>query len=180
MRLVETPIPGAYVLYLVRFEDERGYFARTWCATEFLALGLNTKLSQCSISFNQERATLRGMHYQKSPYAESKVVRCTRGALYDVIVDSRPNSPAEGKYFAINLAAEDDAMLYVPEGVAHGYETLLDNTEVSYWISTAYEPSAQHGFRWDDPQIGIDWPLRPARISPRDTKLPTFGSREAP
>lgn len=179
MKFVETPIPGAYVVEFERLEDERGYFARTWCADEFLSLGLRASLAQCSISLNHKRATLRGMHYQQAPHEEAKLVRCTRGAMFDVIVDARPRSSSEGTYFGIHLDAKSSVMLYVPEGVAHGYETLADDTEVSYWISAAYEPTAQRGFRWDDSEVGIRWPIRPECVSQRDAMLPNFRSRGA-
>jgi dTDP-4-dehydrorhamnose 3,5-epimerase len=179
MNFIETAIRGAYLVRMERSEDERGFFARTWCAEQFAARGLSARLAQCSVSYNARRATLRGMHYQAAPHREAKLVRCTAGAVYDVIVDARADSPTLGRHFGVELARGADTMLYVPEGVAHGFITLLDETELSYLISTAYEPRAQRGFRWDDPALGVEWPLRPACISPRDAALPLFAARDA-
>ena len=179
MRFIETAIRGAFLVRMERIEDERGFFARTWCAQQFAARGLTAKLEQCSISYNARRGTLRGMHYQAPPYAEAKLVRCTAGAVYDVIVDARPGSPSAGAHFGVELTPRADAMLYVPEGVAHGFITLSDHAELSYLISAAYEPSAQRGFRWDDPALGIEWPLVPSCISTRDASLPLFAARQA-
>lgn len=180
MRFDPTPIPGAYVVAMEPAEDERGFFARTWCAEEFAAQGLAARLEQCSISYNERRGTLRGMHYQRAPHLEAKLVRCLRGALYDVIVDARRGSSTEGRFFSVTLDERTPAMLYVPEGVAHGFLTLAHATEVAYAISGAYRPQSQAGFRWDDPQIGIPWPFAPASISPRDERLPAFAERMGP
>jgi dTDP-4-dehydrorhamnose 3,5-epimerase len=178
MRFQETAIQGAFLVTAERIEDERGFFARTWCAEQFAANGLNPRLAQTSVSYNARRATLRGMHYQGAPCEEAKLVRCTSGAVYDVIVDARPDSPTVGAHVAAELAYGADTMLYVPEGVAHGFITLADHTELSYLISVPYEPTAQRGFRWDDPALGIDWPIRPACISTRDASLPAFAARQ--
>lgn len=180
MKFSATPIGGAFVVDMERVEDERGFFARTWCADELAAHGLDSRLAQCSVSFNRVRGTLRGMHYQTAPEREVKLVRCTRGALYDVIVDARSGSPTEGRFFALELSADMPAMLYVPEGVAHGFITLADATEVAYAISTVYRPQSQAGFRWDDPHVGIPWPLRPMCISRKDRELPGFAERRPP
>jgi dTDP-4-dehydrorhamnose 3,5-epimerase len=179
MRFIETAIRGAFLVQMERIEDERGFFARTWCAEQFAANGLAARLEQCAISYNVKRATLRGMHYQAPPYEEAKLVRCTRGAVYDVIVDARAGSPTAGAHVGVELARHADTMLYVPEGVAHGFITLSDDTELSYLISVPYEPRAQRGFRWDDPALGIEWPLAPTCISARDAALPWFASRQA-
>jgi dTDP-4-dehydrorhamnose 3,5-epimerase len=163
-----------------RLEDERGYFARTWCAGEFAAQGLSPALVQCSISYNKLRGTLRGMHYQASPSVEAKLVRCTRGAVHDVIVDARRGSRTEGKFFGLRIAQETPIMIYVPEGVAHGFITLTDEAELSYSISSGYKPDDQAGFMWDDPDVGIDWPLQPVLLSTRDAELPSFAGRRIP
>jgi dTDP-4-dehydrorhamnose 3,5-epimerase len=175
-----TPVHAAALVEMSRLQDERGYFARTWCAEEFARQGLNVGLHQCSVSCNTLRGTLRGMHYQVSPSLEAKLVRCTRGAIYDVIVDARRGSPTEAKFFGVRLSQDSQTMVYVPEGVAHGFITLTDDTEVSYWISAAYNPQDQAGFRWDDAEIGIEWPMQPVRISDRDAELPSFARRRIP
>lgn len=180
MKFRQTPIDGAMLVEMERLEDQRGYFARTWCADEFAAQGLNPALGQCSVSYNTLRGTLRGMHYQVSPSLEAKLVRCTRGAVHDVIVDARRGSRTEGRFFGLRLAQETPIMVYVPEGVAHGFITLTDNTELSYSISTAYKPEDQAGFRWDDPEVRIEWPLQPFFISSRDAELPSFAGRRIP
>lgn len=179
MKFIETAIRGAYLVRMERAGDERGFFARTWCAQEFAAHGLSARLEQCSVSYNARRGTLRGMHYQAAPHQEAKLVRCTSGAIYDVIVDARAGSATLGKHVGVELARGADTMLYVPEGVAHGFVTLVDDTEVSYLISVAYEPRALRGFRWDDPALGIRWPLAPSSISARDASLPPFAARDA-
>lgn len=148
--------------------DERGFFARAWCAEEFREHHLNPALAQCSISFNHRRGTLRGMHYQEAPHREAKLVRCTAGAIYDVIVDLRRASPTYCKWFAVELTAANRKMLYVPEGFAHGFQTLADQTEVFYQISEKYRPESSRGVRWNDPLFGIDWPIPAPILSPRD------------
>jgi len=179
MRFTETAIRGAFLVELERIEDARGFFARTWCAQEFAAHGLTAKLEQCSISYNKKRGTLRGMHYQAAPHQEAKLVRCTSGAAYDVLVDARADSPTAGLHVGVNLAQAAPTMLYVPEGVAHGYITLADDTELSYLISVPHEPRAERGFRWNDPAVRIQWPLAPLVISARDASLPPFASRQS-
>jgi dTDP-4-dehydrorhamnose 3,5-epimerase len=168
MNFVSTPLEKACVIELDTIVDERGFFARTWCAQEFRLHGLNPKVAECSISFNARRGTLRGMHYQVEPYAEAKLVRCCSGAIYDVALDLRPTSPSYGKWFAVELTAANRKMLYVPEGFAHGFQTLADDTEVFYQISESYRPECARGARWDDPQFGIEWPIRDPIISQRD------------
>jgi len=168
MKLISLPLNGACVIELEPISDERGFFARTWCAEEFERLGLNPKLVQCSISWNERRGTLRGMHYQAEPCAEAKLIRCCSGAIYDVIVDLRPASPTYGKWAAAELTSENLKMLYVPEGFAHGFQTLTDNTEVSYQISASYQPEFARGVRWNDPAFGIEWPISNPILSARD------------
>ena len=170
----ETKLKGAYVIELQPMEDERGFFARTFCQKEFEAYGLNPKLVQCNISYNKRKGTLRGMHYQVAPMAESKLVRCTRGAIYDVIIDLRPESPTYRQWFAVELTAYcspltvNHKMPYIPEGFAHGFQTVMDDTEVFYQMSEFYAPECVRGVRWDDPAFGIAWPLSDQIMSERD------------
>ena len=168
MKFSETPLPGAFVIDIEPMQDERGFFARSWCKNEFQDHGLNPNLVQCNISFNQKKGTLRGMHYQAAPHEEAKLVRCTRGAIYDVIVDLRVDSPAYRKCYACELTAENRRSLYIPEGFAHGFQTLQDNTEVFYQMSEFYYPESARGFRWDDPSFGLEWPEAERIISPKD------------
>ena len=173
MIFTPTPAAGAVVIEPERLEDERGFFARSFCTREFEAHGLNPRVAQCNISFNRKRGTLRGLHFQRPPHAEARLVRCTSGALYDVIVDLRPSSPAFRRYFGVELSARNRAMLYVPEGCAHGFQTLEDDTEVLYQMSHHYVPEAARGVRWNDPVVGIKWPAAEARIiSERDRAWP--------
>lgn len=174
MIFTETPLKGAYVIDPERLADERGFFARTWCRREFEAHGLDPGLAQCNISFNHARGTLRGMHYQAAPHAEAKLVRCTTGAIYDVIVDLRRESSTFCGWFAAELSADNRKMLYIPEGFAHGFLTLTDNTEIFYQISEYYIPESARGVRWDDPAFAISWPVRPEVMSPRDSSYPDF------
>ena len=168
-------LPGAFVVEPERREDERGFFARTWCLDEFAAHGLNTRVVQCNISFNALKGTLRGMHYQVAPYAEAKLVRCTMGAIYDVLVDLRPESPAYRRWEAVELSAQTRRMVYVPEGIAHGFQTLEDNCEVAYQMSEFFHPECAQGVRWDDPAFGIAWPATERRtISERDRQYRDF------
>ena len=169
MQFIETKIKGAFLVEPERLEDERGFFARIWSRDEFQDRGLNPSLVQSSISFNKKKGTLRGMHYQAPPHAEAKLVRCTLGALYDVILDLRPDSPSFQQWFSVELSAENRRELYVPEGVAHGFQTLADNTEVSYHISEFHHPESARGVRWNDPAFGIRWPLPVTVISPKDS-----------
>jgi len=175
--VIFTPlrIPGAYVIDLERREDERGFFARSWCREEFEAHGLNPTVVQCNVSFNRRKGTLRGLHYQALPFAEAKSVRCTRGAVFDVIVDIRPDSPTYLRWEAVVLTGENRRMVYVPEGCAHGFQTLEDDSEVFYLMSQAYKPEYARGIRWDDPAIRIEWPPAAERIiSKRDRSYPDF------
>jgi dTDP-4-dehydrorhamnose 3,5-epimerase len=170
----ETQLKGAFVLEPEKLEDERGFFARSWCQREFEAHGLNPRLAQCSISFSKQKGTLRGMHYQTVPCEEAKLVRCTAGSIYDAIIDLRPTSPTFKQYFGLVLTARNHTMLYVPEGFAHGFLTLEDNSEVFYQISEFYSPEHARGVRWDDPAFGIEWPLDPSVMSDRDRDCPSF------
>jgi dTDP-4-dehydrorhamnose 3,5-epimerase len=174
MIFTETIISGAYRIAVERLKDERGFFARSWCQTEFAAHGLNPRLVQCNISFNDQPGTLRGLHYQAAPHAEAKVVRCTLGAVYDVIVDIRPNSPTFKHWLSVELTAHNRLMLYVPEGVAHGFQTLEPDSEVLYQMSEFYHPECARGLRWNDPAFDIRWPLAIQSISPRDRQYSDF------
>jgi dTDP-4-dehydrorhamnose 3,5-epimerase len=170
----QTPLTGAYVIRAEKLEDDRGFFARVWCRHELEAHGLNPRLAQASISRNRRKATLRGMHYQAAPYEEAKVVRCTRGAIYDAIVDLRKASPTFRRWFGLELTADNYTMLYIPEGIAHGFQTLVDDTEVTYLISEFFNAQAARGLRYDDPAFGITWPLPVAVISDKDRSWPPF------
>jgi dTDP-4-dehydrorhamnose 3,5-epimerase len=175
MRFRELELPGAYLVELDRIEDERGFFARTFCREEFAEHGLETELVQANTAFNRKAGTLRGLHFQAEPHEETKLVRCTRGAVYDVIVDLRPGSATYTRWVGVELTAENDTQLYVPRGFAHGYQTLVDDTETSYLMGAAYEASAARGVRWDDPAFGIDWPETAEQtISERDRTWPDF------
>jgi dTDP-4-dehydrorhamnose 3,5-epimerase len=164
----ELSIPGAWLIEPEKQEDDRGFFARAWCRQEFEARGLTTLFVQGNISFNKKQGTLRGLHYQAPPYGEAKLVRCTQGALYDVIVDLRQDSPTRGQWLAVELSAANYRMLYIPQGVAHGFQTLMDNTEIFYQMSEFYQPDAARGLRWDDPELNISWPMPQPIISPKD------------
>jgi dTDP-4-dehydrorhamnose 3,5-epimerase len=170
----ETKLGGAFIIEPERREDDRGFFARTWCQQEFRARGLSTRLVQCNISFNRNKGTLRGMHYQAAPFEEAKLVRCTGGAIYDVIVDLRPQSGTYKQWIAVELSSENRTMLYIPEGFAHGFQTLVDHTEVFYQMSEFYAPAFARGVRWNDPAFGIQWPPDNQIISSRDQQYPGF------
>ncbi len=174
MRFIETKLQGACVIEPERQEDDRGFFARTWCQREFEVHGLNPRLAQCNISFNKKKGILRGMHYQVSPHAEVKLVRCTMGAIYDVILDLRPGSPTWKQWIAVKLTAENRWMLYIPEGFAHGFQTLEDHTEVFYQMSEFYYVECARGVRWNDPAFGIVWPAAERIISAQDLGYPDF------
>jgi len=170
----ETKLPGAFVIDLEKHADERGFFARTFCEQEFKAQGLNPDVVQCNVSFNKRKGTLRGMHFQVAPFAEAKLVRCTSGSIYDVIIDLRPSSPAFKQYFAVELSAGNRKMLYIPEAFAHGFQTLENDTEVFYQMSQNYSPEHARGVRWDDPAFGISWPEDERIIVERDRNYPDF------
>ena len=174
MIFIPTRLKGAFILEPEKQEDERGFFARIWCQREFEVHGLNPRLVQCSISFNKKKGTLRGMHFQSAPHEEAKLVRCTMGAIYDVILDLRPHSPTFKEHVAVVLSAENRKMLYMSEGLAHGFQTLEDHTEVLYQMSESYVPASARGVRWDDPAFGIQWPAADRIISERDRSYPNF------
>lgn len=174
MRFQETPLAGAFVVEPERHGDERGYFARTFCVDEFAARGLEARIVQCSTSFNRKRGTLRGLHFQTKPREEDKLVRCTRGCIFDVMVDLRPESETYKKWFGAELSAENGRALYIPRGFAHGFQTLADGTEVLYQMSEFYHPESGRGLRWDDPAFGIQWPLDEMIISDKDRSLPVL------
>ncbi len=177
MHFEPTPLEGAWLIRAEPVEDERGYFARIWCAREFKARGLDVSIVQCSVSFTRRRGTVRGMHFQKAPYGECKLVRCSRGALYDVIIDLRPASLTYKKWFAVQLSEDDHLALFVPKGFAHGFQTLVDEVEVFYQMSEFYHPECSAGVRWDDPSFAIEWPIPPTVISKKDQSWPDFEPR---
>ena len=178
MKFTPTKIAGVWLIEMERHEDERGWFARSWCAEEFAARGLNSQLAQCSVSFNKKKGTLRGMHWQAAPHAEAKLVRCTRGAIYDVALDLRTDSPTFRHWFAAELTADNGRALYIPEGCAHGFQTLADDSEVFYQISEGHHPEFSGGARWDDPAFCIRWPLADMSIlSQYDAAIPKLSSK---
>ena len=174
MKFCETPLKGAYIVEIEPRADDRGFFARSFCRQEFEAQGLNPAVAQCNISFNPKAGTLRGMHYQAEPFREVKLVRCTIGAIYDAVIDLRSGSATYRRWFGVELTADNRRALYVPEGFAHGYLTLTDNTEVFYQVSEFYSPGHERGIRWNDPAFGIKWPKDPIVISPKDASHPDF------
>ncbi|MFO0429425.1 MAG: dTDP-4-dehydrorhamnose 3,5-epimerase [Planctomyces sp.] len=179
MIFTQTKIPGVWLIEPNRHTDERGFFARTWCCTEFETRGLNPKLVQCSVSFNHRSGTLRGLHWQSAPHGECKVVRCTRGLIFDVVVDLRPDSPTFCQWVGDTLSCENHKAFYIPEGCAHGFQTVADNSEVFYQMSQFYVAESAMGVRWDDSAFGIDWPPASVRyMSPRDATYRDFSSRE--
>ncbi len=168
----ETKLTGAFIVDLDPHEDERGFFARSWCANEFAKRGLNPRLAQCNISFNQKRGTLRGMHYQAAPHEEAKLVRCTMGEIFDVMIDLRISSPTFRQWVAVELTGENHRAVYIPEGFAHGFQTLTDRAEVFYQMSKPYFPDLARGARWNDPAFGIIWPICDVIISEKDQSFP--------
>lgn len=170
----ETNLKGVYIIELERIEDERGFFARTWCQREFQKCGINPNLVQCNISFNRKKGTLRGMHYQAAPYEETKLVRCTMGAICDVIIDLRLDSETFRQWVSVELTAENRKMLYIPGGFAHGFLTLIDNTEVFYQMSEFFAPEYARGVRWNDPAFRINWPEKVVVISEKDKQYKDF------
>jgi dTDP-4-dehydrorhamnose 3,5-epimerase len=171
---VETKLPGVFIIEVEKREDERGFFARTFCQHEFEAHSLSPRVAQCSTSFNKKKGTLRGMHYQIAPYQEAKLVRCTLGALYDVAVDLRPDSSTYKQWVAAELTADNRRAIYIPAGCAHGFQTLGDNTEVVYQMSEFYHSQSARGVRWDDPALGITWPIQEVIISAKDASWGAF------
>jgi len=174
MRFEATPLDGARVIELDRHADERGWFARTFCEDELAAHGLPTRFPQCNLSSNRRAGTLRGMHVNVAGHWESKLVRCVRGAVHDVIVDLRPGSSTRHRWYGTELSAENGRALFVPEGFAHGFLTLVDDCDVHYHMGASYVPDAGRGFRWDDPTFGIEWPAPPVLLSERDATYPDF------
>jgi dTDP-4-dehydrorhamnose 3,5-epimerase len=175
VRFLETPLPGAFLIEFERHIDERGFFARAWCADELRERGLHDRIDQVNFSRNARAGTLRGMHLQIAPHEEVKIVRCIRGAIYDVIVDLRDGSATHGGWHGVRLDETDSASLYIPQGFAHGFQTLTDDADVLYLMSTGYEPEAARGVRWDDPAFGIEWPKVERRtISERDKAWPDY------
>ena len=170
----ETPLPGAYLIDLNRLGDDRGFFARVFCTREFSEAGLVTSFVQVNNSLSAHRGTLRGMHYQLAPNAETKIVRCIKGALFDVIIDLRPDSPTYMQHFGVELSADNRLMLYVPKGFAHGFVTLQDDTEAFYFVDEFYAPDVERGIRWNDPTFQIDWPVAPREVSEKDAQHRDF------
>jgi len=176
MRFTPTPLEGAYLVDLERREDERGFFARFFCTEEFRNHDLQSQFVQANNSWNACKGTLRGLHYQLPPDQEEKIVRCLRGALFDVILDLRIDSPTFRKWFGAHLTEDNRTMMYVPKGFAHGFVTMKDNTEALYLVSTPYAPSNERGIRWNDPFFNITWPIEPTNISDKDRRHPDFNS----
>ncbi len=179
MKFTESRIPGAWIIELTAIHDDRGFFAMTWLPGEFQSRGLDPSLAQCNLAWNHKRGTLRGMHFQKAPHEQVKLIRCTRGALLDVIVDLRPESPTYKKWDAIELSEDNRRMIYIPAGLAHGYITLTDGVEAYYHASTPWVPASESGVRWNDPAFGIEWPFEPAVISEKDRNWPDFPRRSS-
>jgi dTDP-4-dehydrorhamnose 3,5-epimerase len=175
-----TRLPGVFLIEPERQRDRRGWFARTFCMDEFADLGMAASFAQCSASFNAERGTLRGLHYQAAPFEEAKLVRCVQGAIFDVVADIRPDSPTFRRWVSAELTALNGHMLYVPEGYAHGFQSLVNNSEVFYQISVPFRRELSFGVRWDDPELGIDWPVTGAILSDRDRLLPFLAEAVAP
>ena len=174
----ETPLKDVFVIEMQQLSDDRGFFARSFCMNEFEEHGLKNRVAQCNVSYNHKKGTLRGMHYQLPPAAETKLVRCTRGAIYDVIIDLRPDSPSYLQHFGIELTEENRLSLYVPEMFAHGYQTLTDGAEVTYQVTEFYTPGMERGLPHDDPQFAIDWPLPVEVISDKDANWAPFNAKE--
>jgi dTDP-4-dehydrorhamnose 3,5-epimerase len=177
MQFSETPLQGAFVIEIKPNNDDRGFFARAYCAKEFEAHGLKPEVCQSNLSFNHKKGTLRGMHYQLPPAAETKLVRCVQGSIYDVIIDLRPNSPTFKHQFGIELSAENRRALYVPEMFAHGYQTLTDGAEVLYQVGEFYTPGCEQGLRYDDPSFDIEWPIEVTVLSEKDGTWPLFAEQ---
>ncbi len=174
MKFTATPLDGAWIVDIEPIADERGFFARSWCLEEFQRQGLNPDLAQCNISFNERKGTLRGLHYQEPPYGETKLVRCTAGAIYDVIVDIRQASRSYRQWFAVELSAANRRILYVPDGLAHGFQALQEQTEIFYQMSDGFHPESARGIRWNDAAFAIRWPVSDPILSARDRSYPDF------
>ena len=175
MIFTETKLKGAFIIEIEKREDERGFFARAWCKKEFEAHGLTSHMVQANIAFSRKKGTLRGMHYQASPYEEAKLIRCIKGGIFDVIIDLRPDSPTYKEWFGLQLISDNYKMLYAPEGFAHGYKTLIDKTEAFYQVTQFYAPESERGVRWDDPAFDIEWPEpNDLVISEKDKNWPDY------
>lgn len=174
MIFTETKLQGAYLVELEPLKDERGFFALSWSEREFAERGLESRLAECNISFNRRKGTVRGMHYQESPHGQAKLVRCTMGAVFDVMIDLRPSSPTFKRWLAFELTAKNHVALYIPIDFAHGFQTLEDNSEVLYQMSEVYSPGDGRGVRWDDPAFRIEWPHKVTLINERDASYPDF------
>jgi dTDP-4-dehydrorhamnose 3,5-epimerase len=174
MRFVTRQIAGVYLVELDTIDDHRGFFARSFCMSEFRDRGLDPVIAQCSVSWNHKRGTLRGMHFQAAPHAEAKLVRCTRGAVYDVVVDLRPESPTYLKWDAMEINADNRTAVYIPKGCGHGFQSLCDNTEILYHMSEPHHPGASSGVRWNDPAFAIEWPIAEPILSDKDRCYPDF------
>lgn len=176
MNITPTPIPGPAFVDMVELTDERGFFARSYCRDEFIAAGLEPAVAQCNVSYNHVAGTLRGLHFQTADAPEAKLVRCTRGSILDVIVDMRPGSATLGQHVAVELTADNHRALFIPPLFAHAYQTLEDGTEVHYQVSQPYTPNTERGLRFDDPVLGIEWPMAPTVMSDKDRNWPLLGS----
>jgi len=174
MKFTETKLKGAFIVEIEKLTDDRGFFARAWCRKEFEAHGLTSAVVQANVSFNRKRGTLRGMHYQIAPFQESKLIRCTRGAIYDVIIDLRPESPTYRQWIGVELTADNYTLFFVPEDFSHGFITLMDDTEITYQVSQFYTPGSEKGIRFNDPTFNIQWPLEVSVISDKDSNWPDF------
>jgi dTDP-4-dehydrorhamnose 3,5-epimerase len=175
MLFIETKLKGAFVVELEKYSDDRGFFSRAWCQKEFKEQGINSRFVQANIGFSKNSGTIRGIHYQIAPFEEAKLVRCIRGAIFDVVLDLRPELPSFKQWFGVELSDENRKMLYVPEGCAHGYQTLVDNTEVFYQVSQVYSAESERGIRWNDPEFDIEWPIdEDLVISEKDQNWPDF------
>jgi len=176
MRFTQTKVAGAFLIDLDRREDNRGFFARSWCAKEYQTHGLVPRVTQINVGFTTKKAGIRGLHFQTAPDQEAKTVRCTRGAVFDVVVDLRPDSPTHKQWAGFELTPGNHSMLYIPEGCAHGYQTLTDDSEIEYLTSAAYAPNSARGFRFDDPAFGIQWPLPVGLVSDADKSWPDYAA----
>ncbi len=174
MKFIETKLEGSYIIEPEKLTDDRGFFTRVWDHKIFDEMGLNPKQAQCNVSLSNKKGTIRGMHYQVKPFEESKLVRCTNGSIFDVIIDLRSNSKTYKEWIGCDLSSQNHKMLYVPEGFAHGFQTLEDNTEIFYQVSQFYTPNAENGIHWNDNTFNISWPLEPTEMSVKDSSWPKF------
>jgi dTDP-4-dehydrorhamnose 3,5-epimerase len=174
VKFTQTKLKGAYLIEIEKLSDDRGFFARSWCQKEFESHGLTSRVVQANVSYNLKKGTLRGMHYQVAPYQESKLIRCTRGAIFDVIIDLRPHAPTYKQWVGVELSADNYTMFFVPEDFAHGFQALADHTEIFYQVSQFYTPGSEKGIRFDDPAFDVQWPLEVSVISDKDRNWPDF------